>query len=108
MSLYSQLKHTKISFILIWVLIVPNMLQFAHVLEEHNHTICKEVSVHLHEAKWDCSLCDFNLSSFNFDFISPTLSEDPIAYSYLSIPYIEAEKIGISSLIFLRGPPLFT
>ncbi|MEM6686664.1 MAG: hypothetical protein AAF617_12855 [Bacteroidota bacterium] len=64
-----------------WTL--PSYVQFSHVLEEdHSFTICHEHHDHLHEYSMHCDMCDYQFSSFTFEFenypetiISPIISQ---------------------------------
>ncbi|MCW8982253.1 hypothetical protein [Altibacter sp.] len=93
---------------LVFALLFPSVFQFSHLFEEHQHTVCNDYSVHFHETDTDCPICDFHLSSFNFE---PRYNP-PIA---VALPYskIDSFQEGLLQTIalqhpHLRGPPHFS
>ena len=100
-------KH--IALLCLFVLTAPNIIQFAHTLEEHKHIVCNsENETHLHELEIDCSGFHFysNVLSYqvsqNFTFL---LQENRI-HQYSKKPQIFAftfEKQKPS-----RAPPVIT
>lgn len=89
-------------------MLFPSGVQFLHAFEEHGHNNdCKEVTTHLHEKEVDCSLCDFQISSFDISFHS--YSKQKIAKASSSyIAYYKSKKYNSIKRSFnLRGPPMF-
>ena len=55
------------AILLLVVLAIPTAIQFSHALENHTHTICNNNDEHLHQADLDCSLCEYHITSYNFN-----------------------------------------
>ncbi len=91
--------------ILTLVFLFPSLLQFEHLFENHEHLVCKENKVHLHQKNLDCSIYDFHFSTFSFLpiypislFVDAPLNETSFSVSqevYLN-PYFHCAQ---------RGPP---
>lgn len=67
MSVVYKIFRIFIALLLFVALAIPTAIQFSHALENHEHTICtNDNDTHLHEADIDCSLRDFQNTTFNF------------------------------------------
>lgn len=87
------------------VIMMPSFVMAGHIFEEHEHISCNEVKTHLHEAKVDCSLCDFHFSSFDFE---PELTIDFLTHSIIltSVDNYTSSDFNTShNTYLLRGPP---
>ncbi len=97
-----------VSVLLLLALTLPTVIQFSHYVEGHEHRQCDEKNSHLHENELRCQICDFQLSSFNYDTLGLPDFETP------NIPS-EVEKHFASSILKsfkrsnnpLRAPPYF-
>lgn len=97
---------TIVSILLFLVFILPTIVQFSHHYEEHDRPQCNEKKTHIHKGELKCQICDFHLSSFNYDVLT---------FSDFIIPNIpsEVEKHFASSILKpfkksnnpLRAPP---
>lgn len=93
------------SGLLTLVFLFPSILQFEHLFESHEHKVCKENTVHIHQKNLDCSIYDFHFSAFNFQLISHNVSAAQKAD--LLRPSCKDEKIVKTTRYYptLRGPP---
>lgn len=95
--------------LLVLTILLPSIVQLSHLYEEHNHVVCFNDSLHVHEKIQNCDIQDFHLTSFNFepkqnientDFIIPNFINS--IYHYL--PY----KTHDHSINNLRAPPFLS
>ena len=93
---------------LLLLLLSPLCVQFSHLFEAHEHLVCTETTTHFHEAPIDCSLCDFQFQSFNFQPLKQLqLIKLPLILSISeAIVSIDAKVIYYN--YGLRAPPYFT
>jgi hypothetical protein len=103
----NEISSRFIALLLIFALLIPAAIQFSHAFEDHHHEVCTEVTTHIHPEKIDCSLCDFQFSTFNFE----VQNFEPLSISrpFLKLPIQEVSslkntKYGHSQQ---RGPPSF-
>ncbi|MBT8274673.1 MAG: hypothetical protein KJO39_00880 [Bacteroidia bacterium] len=90
---------------LVLALLFPAGVQMAHTLEGHDHPTCTEYNTHIHEKQLDCSLCDFQISVFDFN---PDFSEylvTSIENFKSEIGRVELNSSSHTGFISLRGPP---
>lgn len=93
------------SIALACLVLLPTAVEFSHVFEKHEHVACSEVSTHLHEKEFDCSLCDFKISVYHFT-PSTSFSDVTIQY-YKELPFTSTSQkrsVELASYL-LRGPP---
>jgi len=100
----------RLSLTLITVtLLLPSIVKFSHVLENHEHTVCiEEHQKHLHEIDLDCEFFKFKLNN------NLLVSLEPI----ITYPAFEPQLLPKEHYIFLighqqntaylRGPPQHT
>ncbi len=94
------------ALLLLIAVIIPTIVKFAHILEDHQHTVCtNKTSTHIHSVDLDCEFYKFKLNTsismdFNYiDFLSVTnnhkivTSEYQFASDFQRLPFL------------LRGPP---
>lgn len=86
-------------------LMLPTGVQFAHVFDGHEHVACNELKVHLHEDKIDCDLCDFQLSSFDYQVSEYSETHLVLISSEKDIFYTSFIGAEDNGSITLRGPP---
>lgn len=87
-------------------LLFPSIQQFVHHLEEdHDHIVCVDSTVHLHEKVLDCELHDQQINSFSFELLSyPDFNKVlalPVQNDFVS-SFFTSE---ITSKHLVRGPP---
>lgn len=95
-----------IAFLLLGVLITPNINQFFHLANDHHkETKCQEDTLHFHQEESGCDL--------NATFVTPYTYIDLIDFSPYQVeklPQLPQESSPIFQLIgetsfHLRGPP---
>jgi len=87
-------------------LLLPSVIKFSHILEDHEHTVClAEHQTHFHEVDLDCEFFKFKLNNdFPFQFETPQLTSHP-AFTPLPQQYYTFIKGHQKSTAYLRGPP---
>lgn len=90
------------------VLLFPTAVKVAHTFENHEHEVCIDYSVHIHQKRLDCSVCDFHFSIFNFT--PQQLPELTVLQGFKKTEtvYLLPEFSVSSTFYFLRGPPLLS
>lgn len=91
--------------ILTLIFLFPSLLQFEHLFENHEHSACKESSVHFHQKNLDCSIYDFHFSVFSF---LPSASENILTHipRYSPLFYVLEDIYNNPNFHYtLRGPP---
>jgi len=86
---------------------IPSINKFGHLLENHEHSICKNDTTlpHLHNTQVKCFICYFQLSSFTFSINSfPELSIFEDNFRYIN-NYSFSEKNTFIFASLSRGPP---
>lgn len=88
-------------------MLFPSAFQFAHAFENHEQSKCTETTTHIHELEVECSVCDFQISTFTYSFDNqieylPTKNETIYADFYKS-----KKHNSIKQSFSLRGPPRF-
>ena len=108
-KMFSSKQFCKNTFalVLLGAFLLPTAVQFASAFESHNHFICNEQQIHVHQSVIECETCTFNYSPYHFSFVIFTNLE------VFLTP--EATKVSFASLLFhsfnitntkLRGPPV--
>ncbi len=93
------------SLLMVFALLWPSAIQLAHTLEGHDHPTCNEFKTHIHDEQLECSLCDFQVSVFDFSPES-TRYLDPSIENYKSdFRNTEICYLFFSGFNSLRGPP---
>lgn len=64
MNKRKKINNIKISLVLILTVLIllPTIVPFLHLLEEHKQSTCYIETSHIHEQEIDCSICDFKLN----------------------------------------------
>jgi len=104
-----QFGNNIIALLLLISLLSPSAFQFVSIFEKHEHIVCSEQQVHVHESIVECDVCLFHFTPLNY-----TLAQ----YKDLEVLLIpETIKDSFASLLFhsftvtniqLRGPPVLT
>lgn len=95
-----------IAALFLGLLCFPAASQYVHVLDLHEHEVCLETDLHMHEILPDCELDDLRLPVFDRTVL--TVFEEPIVFEQQTVIYAWQERsIGSSILTPLgRAPPL--
>lgn len=90
------------------MLLTPSIIQLAHTLENHKHTICfsKEVK-HIHQKDLDCSFLHRQLQTFSIDFPSNYDVVPQQFYTTLFTTTSQEKVVEVVSKKNSRGPPSF-
>lgn len=90
------------------MLLTPSIIQLAHTLENHKHTICFSKDVkHIHQKDLDCSFLHRQLQTFSIDFPSNYDVIPQQFYTTLSTLNTTVKVEKIVSKKTSRGPPFF-
>ncbi len=90
------------------MLLTPSIIQLAHTLENHKHTICFSKDVkHIHQKDLDCSFLHRQLQTFSIDFPSNYDVVPQQFYTTLSTLNTTVKVEKIVSKKTSRGPPFF-
>lgn len=95
------------ALLLVIIMLFPSAFQFVHSFEDHDQSKCTETTTHIHELEVECSICDFQISTFTYSF------NNEIVYSItqnqkLYAAYYKSKKHNSTKQSFsLRGPPRF-
>ncbi|TLP74163.1 hypothetical protein [Maribacter sp. ACAM166] len=108
MRIEKQILNVIAALLLIAALMLPDVIQFSHIFQEHEHVVCNEQTTHIHTDVPDCKICHFHLASFNYELAEYV--------ELLTPPVLEKIEIQFSSLLYhsfkntntrLRAPPHF-
>lgn len=107
MHLYKKhILQQLIAIILLCVFLCPSIIYITHIFETHEHVVCNDTSTHIHQDVHDCNICDFHLTSFNFeickspDFIKPNIPTKQVK-QYTVLLFNTFKKTNAQ----LRAPP---
>lgn len=88
-------------------ILLPSVVQFTHIFEDHEHNFCGNVTTHLHEQQLDCDLTkifipfgQYYLDEYNI--LTSTQISEVLHYTY---EQPMAQETSQSYL--LRGPPTY-
>lgn len=109
MGLKKQFGKSIAAFVLLTALMLPGAVQFFHMLEGHEHVVCTDKEIHVHQTIEKCEVCSFHFTPFNFDTAD---------FPDLEVPKVFVKRtIDFASLLFhsfkitntqLRAPPVFS
>jgi hypothetical protein len=102
----NNIQKKYVSVALLLALLFPLGVQLGHAFDGHKHTLCKDITTHIHEKKLDCSICDFHYSTPYFNFLN---SVELVAFKNFNKPqtlYISSESNINFHSFYLRGPPI--
>lgn len=108
MILKKEILKVILAAIFALALLFPTAVKVAHTLENHEHEVCTDFSVHIHKKQLDCSICDFHFSIFSFETLS--LPEFAVINSFhlTKTLYVFPELTINKTHYYLRGPPLLS
>ncbi len=105
----SNIRTISISILLNIIILFPLFTQFFHALDDHKHTVCTENSTHLHEAKTNCNICDFNYTPFIYKPLSEVVTKTSIEFKTTFInSYNYSYTFNYNLSKPLRGPPTYS
>lgn len=109
MRKHYSIKSLLFSFIGMWLLLAPMLVELYHTVNDYHVTVefCSEQTTHFHEESLDCSLCEFQPTLFTYQF--KEISFDAITAYYPPIFLLNSsliEQRGYSHYL-LRAPPVF-
>jgi hypothetical protein len=87
-------------------LLIPVAVQFLHLFENHEHTACNEIAVHLHKKKIDCSIYNFTFSAFDFEIITGTETFLASTFMQQESTFESLKHLPFHNYFQLRGPPV--
>ncbi|QDO94518.1 hypothetical protein FNB79_11255 [Formosa sediminum] len=106
MDYRKQIGKYLVSLLLLMALMLPSVVQFFHVFENHGHVVCAEKKVHIHNKVTKCEICSFHLASFKYDILDyPDLLVEGISVILVSnFTDIECNALPVTNTQ-LRAPP---
>lgn len=91
--------------VLLALILLPTIVPFIHLLEEHEENTCRVKTAHFHEKELDCSICDFHLNKKYYS-IEPTVAIEVLNFDELQISELYSFTYYHQQLSYsLRGPP---
>ena len=88
------------------LLLFPTASQYVHVLDLHQHEVCIETDVHMHQDAPVCELDDLRLPLFDELFFSE-LEEPLVQKVQVSYPnWLDSKHAALPLSANGRGPPL--
>ena len=48
-------------------LMLPTIIQFVHVFDVHEHFVCMDQELHVHQTQEKCEICTFQIPPFSFN-----------------------------------------
>lgn len=105
MKKYKQIQQILPVLLLIGLLLFPASIQITHVIGDHEHTACEEITAHIHDKNLHCALFDSNFSSYPYEFSNLLDSIAVDIYITLQSVYFSSVKDIINPYIYFRGPP---
>jgi hypothetical protein len=95
--MYFNKKDSKKQFVkniiasfLLMSLLFPTAFKFVSIFDKHEHILCSEQQVHVHESNVKCEICSFHFTSSNYNLVQQN----------------ELERLSISEKIQERGGSL--
>ncbi len=90
--------------VLLVLILLPTIVPFIHLLEEHEQNTCHVKTTHFHKKEVDCSICDFHLNKY-YSY-TPNLELAPLIKKELLISELYTFTYYHQQLSYsLRGPP---
>ena len=104
----NQLKNIFTPFLarlLVFAIVFPSVVQFAHIFQNHEHTFCGNTETHLHEQKLDCQLDHFQVITYHFIPLVEFINYLPEEHFVVEILTATAIYNSLKQTYSLRGPP---
>lgn len=100
--------HQLVSTILIIVVLLPFGMQLSHILEKHEHSVCKaQNEVHFDEHEIDCSVFHFKINNDAVEFPSTKLIAQNILIEEKATIFKSITLSANCKYKSLRAPPYF-
>lgn len=90
------------------LLLFPIGIQASHILNKHEHEICREAESHIHQTPLECNICDFHFSFFRYKPTPLPIIIDEVKIEKNSCFLFIVTSKDFSTHFYLRGPPLFS
>ena len=94
--MYFNKKNSKKQFVenimasfLLMSLLFPTAFKFVSIFDKHEHILCSEQQVHVHESTVNCEICSFHFTSSNYNLVQQN----------------ELKRLSISDKTQERGDP---
>lgn len=102
-----SIKSLLFSIIGIWLLLAPMFIELYHsVTDLHvSYVACTEQTTHLHEKPVDCSICDFHLTLYAYDFLEINFDVITLYYERIFLPTTSSSSQKEPIYYLVRGPP---
>lgn len=101
----TEINRILMTYLLIAALVLPAVVQFSHFLQGHQHKLCEEQIVHVHQDEVDCEICHFQQKTFSYSFTAyPDLSE-PVTKQEVKSFYTSSFYNFNQTNARLRAPP---
>lgn len=98
-----------LSLILLVLLFVPTFLALEHSFEQHEHKVCLDNALHMHEDIVECHIGDYQFTPYQFDL---NIYREYVEFNIIKQPIFNSKYIVYSNytsnLNLLRGPPFFS
>ncbi|MDA8699334.1 hypothetical protein N9M11_04390 [Flavobacteriaceae bacterium] len=104
-----QIIKNTIASMLLMSLLLPTVFQFVLLFEDHDHNVCTEQQVHVHESSVECEICTLQFSPLTYR-LAEQIKQEVLLHT-------ETVKENSNSLLLhsltitnikLRGPPALT
>jgi len=94
------------AYILALAFLTPTVVKAAHAMDDHQHSICSDFNVHIHQSKLDCDIHLFHFGPFQYEYFSYSLTPLPVFRAPKIDDYREVEIQSIYYQPSSRGPPV--
>ncbi len=92
--------------LLLGFLLLPSVLKLEHSLREHQEIHCKDgISLHFHEAEWDCELQKFKFSVFVYKLPAKLETFHELIAIRLFASTYHYQYQSLTRYFSLRAPP---
>ncbi|NNF19074.1 MAG: hypothetical protein HKN61_04805 [Flavobacteriaceae bacterium] len=94
--------------LLLGFLLLPSYLKLEHSISDHQEVHCKDgISLHFHEAEWDCELQKFKFSVFVYSVPNAIVTLSEFIKGQLFLPAYLYTPNSLNQYFSLRAPPIF-
>ncbi|MDP6923059.1 MAG: hypothetical protein QGH06_08835 [Lutibacter sp.] len=97
--------NTLTALVLFTALMGNPFVQFLHSFEDHGHPPCTEKSTHFHEGNNHCYVCDFQISSFDYNVYNQSFLGNSLPRTAMAIHTSSFVPSECPINHHLRGPP---
>lgn len=109
MYLKNQIGKIVAAIMLLLAIMLPTAVQFGHLIEGHDSIACSDKSTHFHKSEKTCEICDFQITSLNYDIAKYPNSILLQVYAHVNST-LDPLHLHYSTLTNkqLRAPPEFS